>query len=129
MASKELYTLRENVREFLCDTFSSFETVHKIVGEMRQTAVVNKNIFKDFVPADRLRGRTVVMTWEYYGKDSIVQLAMYEFDTHSNEWNMIKKIAQYTYGYKWPDTIELRDLLITFIAGGYDGQHFKDGVF
>jgi hypothetical protein len=129
MANKDILTLQENVHEFLSDTFSSFDTIHKLVGEMRQTAVVDRDLFRDFVPADQLVGRIAVMSWEYYGKDSLVMFAMYRYDSHSEEWSRIKKVTRYAYGHKWPDTTELRDLLITFVAGGYDGQHFKDGVF
>lgn len=129
MGSKELYTFRENVQGCLCDAMDSFKTICKTVGSNRQSVVINKNIFRDFVPADKLAGRAVVMTWEYDGRDSSVTFTTYKIDHHAEEWETIKKVVRYSYGYKWPDTTELRDLLITFVAGGYDGQHFKDGVF
>lgn len=42
MASKELYSFRENVREFLCDTMESFNTICKTVGSNKQYAVIDK---------------------------------------------------------------------------------------
>jgi hypothetical protein len=118
MANKDISTLRENVSEFLCDTFSSFEVVNKLVGETKQTAVVDKDLFRDFVPADRLVGRMLTITWEYFSCNNLVTLGMYKFEGDSDAWHVTKKVTRQAYGYKWPDTVELRDLLITFVAGG-----------
>ena len=129
MASKDVLTLQTKVREHLCDVLYDFETIHDLTGSMRQKAVIDRKIFSDYIPEDRLCQRKIIMAWDYFDKDCAVTFTMYEFDTNTGTWHPIKKVEKYSYNHKWPDTVELKDLLITFVAGGYDGQHFKDGVF